>query len=77
MGARLATKGPQSTTGSDVAVGRANGASRDGDEGAANITDTALNPKAEIIFSIRPGPLQEMVYRLHGVRLPRIQQRPR
>ena len=38
-----------------------------------NITHTALNPKAKIILTTRPTPLQEKAFKLLGVNLPRTQ----
>ena len=38
-----------------------------------NITHTALNPKAKIILTTRPTPLQEKAFKLLGVSLPRTQ----
>jgi len=38
-----------------------------------NITHTAINPKAKIILTTRPTPLQEKAFRLLGVSLPRTQ----
>lgn len=38
-----------------------------------NITHTALNPKAKIILTTRPTPLQEKAFTLLGVSLPRTQ----
>lgn len=38
-----------------------------------NITHTALNPKAKIILTTRPTPLQEKAFKLLGVTLPRTQ----
>ena len=38
-----------------------------------NITHTALNPKAKIILTTRPTPLQEKAFKLLGVRVPRTQ----
>ncbi len=38
-----------------------------------NITYTALNPKAKIILTTRPTPLQEKTFKLLGVSLPRTQ----
>ena len=38
-----------------------------------NITHTALNPKAKIVLTTRPTPLQEKAFKLLGVSLPRTQ----
>lgn len=38
-----------------------------------NITHTSLNPKAKIILTTRPTPLQEKAFKLLGVSLPRTQ----
>ena len=38
-----------------------------------NITHTALNPKAKIILTTRPTPLQEKAFKLLGVSAPRTQ----
>ena len=38
-----------------------------------NITHTALNPKAKIILTTRPTPVQEKAFKLLGVSLPRTQ----
>ncbi len=38
-----------------------------------NITHTALNPKAKILLTTRPTPLQEKAFKLLGVNLPRTQ----
>jgi hypothetical protein len=38
-----------------------------------NITHTALNPRAKIILTTRPTPLQEKAFKLLGVNLPRTQ----
>ena len=41
-----------------------------------NITHTALNPKATIILTTRPTPLQEKAFTLLGITLPRTQSQP-